>query len=70
MVNARAHPGVDFPFFRNIFYSYDIQWLTYTSGRAKNVSLFGEGTFWTQKFVPPLFEVTGARVRRPWGRDQ
>jgi putative CocE/NonD family hydrolase len=47
---AAARPGVDFPFFKNIFSSYDIQWLTYTSGRAKNVSLFGEGTFWSQKF--------------------
>ncbi|HEY0514569.1 MAG TPA: CocE/NonD family hydrolase [Thermoanaerobaculia bacterium] len=46
---ASAHAGVDFPFVKNIFYSYDMQWLTFTSGRAKNVSLFGEGSFWSQK---------------------
>jgi putative CocE/NonD family hydrolase len=46
---AAAHPGVDFPFFKNIFYSYDMQWLTFTSGKAKNVSLFAEGGFWSRK---------------------
>ena len=29
---AAAHPGVDFPFFKNVFSSYIIQWLTFTSG--------------------------------------
>jgi putative CocE/NonD family hydrolase len=47
---AAAHPGVDFPFTKNVFYSYDVQWLTYVSGRAKNVGLFNEGSFWAQKF--------------------
>ncbi len=47
---AAVHPGVDFPLFRNVFYTYDMQWLTYTSGRTKNTLLFGEGLFWTQKF--------------------
>jgi putative CocE/NonD family hydrolase len=47
---AAAHPGVDFPFTKNIYYAYDIQWLTYTSGRTKNVGLFNEGSFWSQKF--------------------
>jgi putative CocE/NonD family hydrolase len=47
---AAAHPGIDFPAVRNIFVAYDMQWLTYTSGRAKNTLLFGEGLFWTQKF--------------------
>jgi putative CocE/NonD family hydrolase len=47
---ASAHPGVDFPFAKNMFYSYDVQWLTYTSGKAKNVGLFNEGSFWGQKF--------------------
>jgi hypothetical protein len=47
---ASVHVGVDFPFYKNIFYSYDIQWLTYTSGVTLNEKLFGESSFWTQKF--------------------
>lgn len=47
---ASAHPGVDFPMFKNIFFSYDMQWLTYTSGLTANQRLFGEGSFWIQKF--------------------
>jgi putative CocE/NonD family hydrolase len=47
---AAAHPGVDFPAPGNIFYSYDIQWLTYTSGVTPNVKLFGESSYWISKF--------------------
>jgi uncharacterized protein len=47
---ASARPGVDFPATRNVFYSYDIQWLTYTSGQTGNSNLFGESSFWIQKF--------------------
>lgn len=47
---AAAYAGVDFPFFRNIFSSYIIQWLSYTSGVTPNVKLFGESSFWTDKF--------------------
>jgi uncharacterized protein len=47
---AAAHPGVDFPAFKNIFSSYVIQWLTYTSGVTPNVKLFGESSFWIQKY--------------------
>jgi putative CocE/NonD family hydrolase len=47
---AAAHPGVDFPYFQNIFYSYDIQWLTYTSGVTPNAKVFGESSFWHKKF--------------------
>ena len=46
---AAVRPGVDFPFQRGVFYSYDIQWLTFTSGRAKNTLTFGEGSLWMQK---------------------
>ncbi len=48
---AAAHAGVDFPFFRGIWPSYVMQWLTFTSGRTPNANLFGEGSFWTQKFT-------------------
>jgi len=44
---AAAHPGADS---RGIQESYNIQWLTLTSGRTPNDSLFGENAFWTQKF--------------------
>jgi uncharacterized protein len=47
---AAAHPAVDFPFFKNIFYSYDIQWLSFTSGVTPQQNLFGESSFWIQKF--------------------
>ena len=46
---AAAHPGVDFPFQYNIFASYDMQWLTFTSGVTSNGSLFGNSAFWTAK---------------------
>lgn len=47
---AAAHPGVDFPFYKNIFFSYEIQWLTFTSGVTGNANLFGEAAFWIEKF--------------------
>jgi len=46
---AAVSPGLDFPMVKNVFYSYDIQWLTFTSGHTKNMLLFGEGSFWSQK---------------------
>jgi uncharacterized protein len=47
---ASAHAGVDFPMFKNVFGSYDIQWLTFTSGVTSNENLFGESPFWISKF--------------------
>jgi len=46
---AAAHPGVDFPFQYNIFYPYDMQWLTFTSGRTGNSNTFGNDSYWTAK---------------------
>src|SRR4051812_33506999 len=48
---ASVHPGLDFPVFGGIPASYDIQWLTYTSGATNNRNLFGEFSFWTPKFL-------------------
>ncbi|HVT58512.1 MAG TPA: CocE/NonD family hydrolase [Thermoanaerobaculia bacterium] len=48
---ASAHAGVDFPFSNGIFYSYDMQWLTFTSGVTPNANLFGDSSYWTQKFL-------------------
>ena len=47
---AAAHAGIDFPFFANVFFTYDMQWLTFTSGVTSNDHLFGESSFWTDKF--------------------
>lgn len=47
---AAAHPGIDFPAYKNIFSSYIIQWLTFTSGSTGNAKLFGDASFWTAKF--------------------
>ena len=47
---ASPYPGVDFPMGKNIFYSYDMQWLTFTSSLTVNQNLFGENSFWGQKF--------------------
>ena len=47
---AAAHAGVDFPYFRGVWSTYDIQWLTFTSGDTGNNNLFGETPFWIDKF--------------------
>jgi putative CocE/NonD family hydrolase len=47
---ASVHPGIDFPFANNIFYPYDMQWLTYTSGAAPNINTFGDSAFWIDRF--------------------
>ena len=47
---ASACAGVDFPFFKNIFGSYEMQWMTFTSGVTGNSSLFGDMQFWIDKF--------------------
>jgi len=48
---ASAFPTVDFPFSRNIYFSYNMQWLTFTSGSASNAQLFGDSSFWIEKFT-------------------
>ena len=47
---AAAHAGVDFPFFKGIWTSHDMQWLTFISGKTGNANLFDESSFWIQKF--------------------
>jgi putative CocE/NonD family hydrolase len=53
---AAAHPGIDFPAGYNIFPSYIIQWLTFTSGVTPNKRLFDEGSYWRQKFRQAYLE--------------
>ena len=38
------------PFQKGIWQSYVMQWLTLTSGKTPNDGLFGESSFWIQKF--------------------
>ena len=47
---ASPYAAVDFPMLNNIVYPYDIQWLTYTSGRTSQDQLFGDSTFWATKY--------------------
>jgi putative CocE/NonD family hydrolase len=47
---ASAHAGVDFPFMKNIFSPFEMQWLTYTSGAARNLTIMNDPDFWTTKF--------------------
>ena len=47
---ASAHAGIDFPFFKNILFSYEIQWQTLVSGVTPNANLFAEASFWIEKF--------------------
>jgi len=43
-------PGVDFPVRNNTFPPYDIQWLSLTSGRTKQDSIFRDDAFWVGLF--------------------
>jgi putative CocE/NonD family hydrolase len=47
---AAAFAGVDFPFWKNIPYPYDIQWQTLTSGLATQWNLFSEQEYWKQVY--------------------
>src|ERR1700730_7004822 len=47
---ASPYMGVDFPMFGNVFYPYDMQWLTFTSGHASQDKIFGDKFFWTATY--------------------
>jgi putative CocE/NonD family hydrolase len=47
---ASPKPGVDYPMRNNIFYPYDMQWLTYVSGHAAQEKIFNDGAFWSAQF--------------------
>ena len=48
---AAAHPPLDYPSFNNVGECYDVQWFTFTSGKAGQVNLFGDSKFWRIKFL-------------------
>jgi putative CocE/NonD family hydrolase len=47
---ASPAAAVDFPSRNSMFASYDMQWLTFTSGRASQLAIFGDPAFWTAAF--------------------
>lgn len=46
---ASPYAGVDFPMFGNVFYPYDMQWLTFTGGHTGQDAIFGDKDFWAAK---------------------
>src|SRR3989440_6750689 len=48
---AAVHPPYDYPSLDNVGYSYDMQWFTFTSGKAGQGNLFGDSKFWRTKFL-------------------
>jgi uncharacterized protein len=59
---AAAHPGLDFPSSNNIGMSYDMQWLTLTSGHTAQNNLFGDQKFWRTKFLEAYKKHTAFRL--------
>ena len=47
---AAPTAGVDFPAAYNMFASYDIQWLTFVSGKASQLAMFGDEAFWVSAY--------------------
>src|SRR6202171_3323039 len=48
---AAAHPPLDYPSLNNVGENYDVQWFTFTSGKASQQNLFGDSKFWRTKFL-------------------
>jgi len=48
---AAAHPPLDYPSLDNVGEMYDMQWFTFTSGKAGQANLFGDSKFWRTKFL-------------------
>ncbi len=48
---AAPHPPLDYPSYQNVGETYDVQWFTFTSGRAGQQNLFGDQKFWRTKFL-------------------
>ena len=53
---AAAYPGLDFPFVHNVFMPYDMTWLTFTSGKAAQSTIFGDTELWATKFKERYLE--------------
>jgi len=44
---ASVRPGVDFPSSGNIMSTYEMQWLSLTSGKVLHAQVFGDSTLWS-----------------------
>lgn len=47
---SSTYPGVDWPFTDNVFRTFSIMWLTYTSGVSPNEHLLDASSYWFEKF--------------------
>ncbi len=47
---APCYVSEEYPVDRNIFFSNEIQWLTFTSGLTNNVNIYQEQSFWIEKY--------------------
>ena len=47
---ASAYAGVDFPMSGSVFSPYDMQWLTFTGGRASQLTIFEDSTYWAANY--------------------
>jgi putative CocE/NonD family hydrolase len=47
---SSTYPGVDWPFTDNVFRTFSIMWLTYTSGVTPNEHLLDASSYWFEKF--------------------
>jgi len=47
---ASPRPGLDFPWVNGVYYPYDIQWITFTSGHASQEVIFDDDEFWAAQF--------------------
>ena len=59
---AAPYAGVDFPMSDNMFYAYDIQWLTFTAGHASQAAIFGDAAYWTSVYKKRYLEHTSFRA--------
>lgn len=48
---ASVRPGIDFPQWGGVSYSYAAQWLTYVTGVASNGKVFEDNAFWYSKYA-------------------
>jgi putative CocE/NonD family hydrolase len=48
---AAAHPPLDYPSLDNVGEVYDVQWFTFTSGKAGQQNLFADSKFWRTTFL-------------------
>jgi len=67
---AAAHPPLDYPSLDNVGETYDVQWFTFTSGKASQQNLFGDSKFWRTKFLDAYkkhiaFSTLGSFVGNP-----